>query len=299
MSDAVRVEGLRFAYPPSTPGGVAPWVLDGLDLRVAPGEWLAIMGANDSGKTTLCLLLAGLAPYLTGGTLEGRIMVAGRDTQKHPPPALADVMGIVFQETEAQLFNATVEAEVAWGLENLGLPLTQIRARIAQVLALLRLEDLRDRPPEALSGGEKKRLALASVLAMRPALLVLDEPLGGLDPGGRAEVLAALSTLRQESAAAIVMTESDPEPVAAFADRIVVLERSSAIPGEGGAAAGACVGLEGPPRAVFCQAERLAALGVAMPQMAQVAAGLNRRLGTSFDFYTPRQARDTLAAYLG
>jgi energy-coupling factor transporter ATP-binding protein EcfA2 len=291
--DAVRAEGLRFAYPPSTPGGAAPWVLDGLDLRVAPGEWLAIMGASDAGKTTLCLLLAGLAPYLTGGTLEGRVVVAGRDTREHPPPALSDAVGIVFQETEAQLFNATVEAEVAWGLENLGLPVAQIRARIAQVLARLRLEDLRDRPPEALSGGEKKRLALASVLAMRPALLVLDEPLGGLDPGGRAEVLAALSTLRQESAAAIVMTESDPEPVAAFADRVVVLER----PATG--AAGARIGLEGPPRAAFCQEDRLAALGVAVPQMAQVAAGLNRRLGTSFDFYTPRQARDTLAAYLG
>ncbi|MEJ2209489.1 MAG: ATP-binding cassette domain-containing protein, partial [Anaerolineae bacterium] len=210
-----------------------------------------------------------------------------------------DAVGIVFQETEAQLFNATVEAEVAWGLENLGLPVAQIRARIAEVLALLRLEPLRDRGPEALSGGEKKRLALASVLAMRPGLLVLDEPLGGLDPGGRAEVLAALSTLRQESAAAIVMTESDPEPVAAFADRVVVLERPAGGSGEGGGAPGARIGLEGPPGAVFQQAQRLAALGVAVPQMAQVAAGLNRRLGTSFDFYTPEQARDALVAHLG
>lgn len=293
VTDAVRAEGLRFAYPPSTPGGLAPWVIDGLDLRAAPGEWLAIMGASDVGKTTLCLLLAGLAPYLTGGSFEGRVLIGRRDTQEFPPPALADAVGIVFQETEAQLFNATVEAEVAWGLENLGLPVDQIRARIAEVLALLRLEHLRERTPEALSGGEKKRLALASVLAMRPALLVLDEPLGGLDPGGRAEVLAALSTLRQESAAAIVMTESDPEPVAAFADRVVVLERPA------GSAAGARIGLEGPPRTIFHQAQRLAALGVAVPQMAQVAAELNRRLGTSFDFYTLEQARDALAAYLG
>jgi len=147
--DAVQAAGLRFAYPPSTPDGPAPWVIDGLNLRAAPGEWLAIMGASDAGKTTLCLLLAGLAPYLTGGTLEGKIAVAGRDTQEHLPPALADAVGIVFQETEAQLFNSTVEAEVAWGLENLGLPVEQIRVRIAEVLALLRLEHLRDRAPDA------------------------------------------------------------------------------------------------------------------------------------------------------
>jgi energy-coupling factor transporter ATP-binding protein EcfA2 len=299
VTDAVRAEGLRFAYPPSTPGGAAPWVIDGLDLHVAPGEWLAILGASDAGKTTLCLLLAGLAPYFTGGSLKGHVLITGRDTQAHPPPGLADTVGIVFQETEAQLFNSTVEAEVAWGLENLGLPVDQIRARIARVLALLRLESLRDRAPEALSGGEKKRLALASVLAMRPALLVLDEPLGGLDPGGRAEVLAALSTLRRESAAAIVMTESDPEPVATFADRVVVLERPAGGAGEGAGPAGARIALEGPPQAVFRQVERLAALGVAVPQMAHVAAGLNRRLGTSFDFYTLEQAQDALAADLG
>jgi energy-coupling factor transporter ATP-binding protein EcfA2 len=296
--DAVRATGLRFAYPPLSPGAPAPWVIDGLDLQASPGEWLAIMGASDVGKTTLCLLLAGLAPYLTGGSLEGDVLVAGRDAQEHPPPGLSDAVGIVFQETEAQLFNATVEAEVAWGLENLGLPVDEIRARIGEILSLLRLEHVRRRAPEGLSGGEKKRVALASVLAMRPALLILDEPLGGLDPGGRAEVLAALATLRRDSAAAIVMTEADPEPVATFADRMVVLERPASALAEGSSTAGTRIGLEGPPRYVFRQVERLAALGVDVPQMARVAAGLNRRLGTSFDFFTLEQARDALAAHL-
>ncbi|NLF14683.1 MAG: ATP-binding cassette domain-containing protein, partial [Anaerolineaceae bacterium] len=107
---AIRVEGLRFAYPPLSSGAIAPWVLDGLDLEVRAGEWLAVMGASDVGKTTLCLLLAGLAPSLTGGTLEGRVLVAGRDTQHHPPPALAALVGLVFQEVEAQVFNPSVEA---------------------------------------------------------------------------------------------------------------------------------------------------------------------------------------------
>lgn len=299
MTDAVRAVGLRFAYPPSTPGGPAPWVIDGLDLRVPPGEWLAVMGASDTGKTTLCLLLAGLAPYLTGGTLEGRVEVGGRDTQQHPPPALADAAGIVFQETEAQLFNATVEAEVAWGLENLGLSVDEMRARIDDVLGLLRLGHVRHRPPEDLSGGEKKRVALASVLVMRPSLLILDEPLSGLDPGGRAEVLAALYTLRREFSATIVMTEGDPEPVAAFADRVVVLERPEVARGQADGQPGTRIGLEGPPRTVFSQVGRLAALGVSVPQVARVAAGLNRRLGTSFDFYTLDQAQEALAAHLG
>lgn len=288
---AIRVEGLRFAYPPLSPGAAAPWVLDGLDLEVQAGEWLAVMGASDVGKTTLCLLLAGLAPSLTGGTLEGRVVVAGRDTQQHPPPALAAVVGLVFQEVEAQIFNPTVEAEIAWGLENLGLPPAEIRARVDAALAMFRLERLRGRPPHGLSGGEKKRVALASVLAMRPAVIILDEPLGGLDPAGRDEVLAALSTLRSELDATIVMTEGDPEAVAAFARRLLVLER----PPNGGTR----VALDGPPGAVFRQAERLESLGVDVPQLVRVAAGLNRRLGTEFDFATAGEAQKALAAYLG
>ena len=120
--DAIRSRGCALPTRPYRPRRCAPWVLDGLDLRVRRGEWLAVMGASDAGKTTLCLLLAGLAPHLTGGQMEGRIVVAGRDTRQHPPPALADTVGLLFQEPEAQLFNPTVETEVAWGLENLGLP---------------------------------------------------------------------------------------------------------------------------------------------------------------------------------
>jgi energy-coupling factor transporter ATP-binding protein EcfA2 len=289
MSISILAEGLRFAYPSLSPDVAASWVIDGLDLQVHESEWLAVMGASDVGKTTLCLLLAGLAPHLTAGTMEGRVIVAGRDTAQHPPPALADAVGLLFQEPEAQLFNPTVEAEVAWGLENLGLPVADIRERVDEMLTLLRLEQVRQRSPGELSGGEKKRLALASVLAMRPAVLILDEPMGGLDPTGRHEVLAALAMLcgqDPEQPVTIVMTESDPEAVAAFADRLVVLDKGQ-------------VSLEGPPRTLFAQVDRMAALGVAVPQLAQVAGILNRRLGTSFDFLSEEEAQHALAVHLG
>jgi energy-coupling factor transporter ATP-binding protein EcfA2 len=183
------------------------------------------------------------------------------------------------------LFNPTVEAEIAWGPENLGLPVSEIRARVDEMLTLLRLEHTRHRVPSQLSGGEKKRVALASVLVMRPDVLILDEPMGGLDPIGRQEVLAALSRLRQDRSTTIVMTESDPEAVAAFADRVVVLHQGQ-------------VALEGPPRVFFRQVDQLAPLGVAVPQMARVAAALNEHLGTAFDFLTVDEAREALAVHL-
>ncbi len=286
VTEPILVEGLRFAYPPPAAGAPGPWIIDGLNLRVRKGEWLAVMGPSDAGKTTLCLLLAGLAPHLTGGTVEGRIVVAGLDPQDHPPPALAGVVGILFQEPDAQLFSSSVEAEVAWGLENMGLPVAQIQARVDEMLALLHLDHVRQRAPGELSGGEKKRLALASVLAMRPALLILDEPMGGLDPIGRTEVLAALSDLRRAASTTIVMTESDPEAVAAFADRLGILSQGQ-------------ITLEGTPRDLFAQTKRLAELGVAIPVVARLAADLNRRLGTEFDFLTVDEARAALAVHLG
>jgi energy-coupling factor transporter ATP-binding protein EcfA2 len=285
FSCPVLIQGLRFAYPALSADAPAPWVIDGLDLSVRAGEWLAVMGPSDVGKTTLCLLLAGLAPHLTGGQMEGRVVIAGQDTHDYPPPALANTVGLVFQEPEAQLFNTTVEAEVAWGLENLGLPVAAIQGRVDEVLAVFRLDRARHRAPHELSGGEKKRLALASVLAMHPRLLILDEPMGGLDPVGRGEVLAVLSALRRDRSVTIVMTESDPEAVAAFADRLVVLHRGQ-------------IAVDGTPRSLFRQVDRLAGLGVAGPQMSRVAAALNRRLGTAFDFLTVQEAREALADHL-
>ena len=285
MDDIVIVENLHYAYPPLTPGGEPIPVLKGVSLRVQRGEFLALMGPTGVGKTTFCLTLNGLLPHLMGGTLEGRVVVAGMDTRDHGPGQMSRQVGLVFQDPESQLFNMTVEDEVAFGLESLGLSPSEMEERIAWALEVVRLPGLRKRHPLHLSGGQKKRLAIATVLAMRPQVLVLDEPVTGLDPLGQHEVLAVIEKLKREEEATVVMVEQDAEAVMAWADRVVIMERGRLV-------------LEGTPRQVFSQVESLHDWGLAVPQMSELAHLFNRRQGTSFHFTTEDEAYSTLAREL-
>ncbi|MBC8263013.1 MAG: ABC transporter ATP-binding protein, partial [Anaerolineales bacterium] len=173
-------------------------MLKGINLRVRRGEFLALMGSTGVGKTTFCLTLNGILPQLMGGSFEGQIVVAGMDTRDHGPGEMSRQVGLVFQDPESQLFNMTVEDEMAFGLESLGLSPAEMEERIAWALEAVRLFGLRKRHPLQLSGGQKKRLAIATVLAMRPQVLVLDEPVTGLDPLGRHEVLSVVEQLKRE-----------------------------------------------------------------------------------------------------
>jgi energy-coupling factor transport system ATP-binding protein len=239
------------------------------------------MGANGAGKTTLCRLVTALAPQHTGGELSGRLTVLGHDSSQVEPAALAGRVGVTFQEVEHQLFNATVEAEVAWGLEALGMPPDEMARRLQWALEVVGLDVDLSRSPASLSGGQQRRLALAVALASRPELLVLDEPVGGLDPAGAREVLDALAALRQETRAAILMTESNPEAVLALADEVAVLADGQ-------------VAADGPPDSVFARADMLGQLGVAVPQLARLAAGLNAKLETDYSFLTLDAAEQAL-----
>ncbi len=198
-------------------------VLRGVHLHAGLGEFIALLGRVGVGKTTLCLSLNGLVPQATGGTIRGRVMVRGRDTRRLPPAALARDVGMVFQDPESQLFQLTVEDEIAFGLENLGVPADEIDRRIDWALSLVGMEGFRRRSPRRLSGGQMQRVAIAAALAPRPSLLVLDEPTAHLDPLGRAEVLAALNQLRNEMEATVIMATQDIEWVVQMADRIAVL----------------------------------------------------------------------------
>lgn len=287
MNDIIIVENLHYAYAmfsaaPSTPDGEPIPVLKGVNLRVRRGEFLALMGPTGVGKTTLCLTLNGILPHLMGGTFEGKVIVAGMDTREHGPGQMSRQVGLVFQDPESQLFNMTVEDEVAFGLESLGLSPAEMEERIAWALEAVRLPGLRRRHPLQLSGGQKKRLAIATVLAMRPQVLVLDEPVTGLDPLGRHEVLSVIEQLKREGETTVVMVEQDAEAVMAWADRVVIMEQGRLV-------------LEGTPRQVFSQAESLHGWGLAVPQMSELAHLFNRRQGTTFHFTTEDEACSTLA----
>ena len=258
-----------------------------MDLRVEAGEALAIMGAPGSGKTTLCRALVGLVPHLSGGVFGGRVEVLGLDTRRVRPPELAGRAGIVFDDPETQLFNLTVEDEVAFGPESLGLPPAEIRRRVTEALALVGLEVELSRAPSALSGGQQQRLALATAIALQPELLVLDAPAAQLDPLGQAEFYQALARLRRERALTLVLAEPDPELVAEHADRVVVLHRGR-------------VALEGPPEDVFADPRALAALGVAGSEASEVAWHIGALEGgaTQLRFATVERGAAALAALL-
>ncbi len=200
----LTAESLTFAYPPLLSSDSPSPALRELDVRLASGAALTIAGPSGSGKSSLCHLLAGLAPRHTGGTVNGRLRLGGLDVLAEMPPP--DLVGLLFQDATAQLFNPTVELELAWGLEALALPPVEISRRVEEALGRFGLGALRQRPPWALSGGEQKRVALAALWAMRPRLLLLDEPLGGLDPEGRTDVFDALRLAAAEGVTRLATT---------------------------------------------------------------------------------------------
>jgi len=204
-------EGIRFRY--ATTGRQVDdreWALDGVDLAIERGERVAVLGASGAGKSTLCRCLNGLIPHVARGRFGGRVVVDGLETASHRVAELAEHAGLVFQDFEAQLFCPTVELEVAFGPENLGLPRDEIRCRVRDALDALGLGPLASRPIHALSGGQKQRLAVAAVMALRPALLCLDEASSDLDGDGR-ECLAHLAEELARDGRAVVAADSEPE----------------------------------------------------------------------------------------
>jgi energy-coupling factor transport system ATP-binding protein len=216
---------IRFADAP------AP-VLEHVDLTVPEGELALVVGRTGSGKTTLLRAVNGLVPHFSGGTLSGRVVVDGRDTRDHRPRDLADVVGFVGQDPLAGFVTDTVEDELAYGMESLGLPTDVMRKRVEETVDLLGLADLRDRPLADLSGGQQQRVAIGSVLTTHPRILVLDEPTSALDPLAAEEVLATLQRLVHDLGLTVVLAEHRLERVAQYADRVLL------VPGDGRVLAG-------------------------------------------------------------
>ncbi|MGM1064691.1 ABC transporter ATP-binding protein, partial [Saccharothrix sp. Mg75] len=198
-------------------------VLAGVDLHVPEGELCLVVGRTGSGKSTLLRAVNGLVPHFTGGTLAGRVLVDGRDTRTHPPRELADVVGVVAQDPQAGFVTDSVEEELAYSMESLGLPNAVMRKRVEETLDLLGLAGLRDRPLATLSGGQQQRVAVGAALTAHPRVLVLDEPTSALDPGAAEDVLAALHRLVHDLGMTVLIAEHRLERVAQYADRVVWL----------------------------------------------------------------------------
>lgn len=216
----LTLSGVEYRYP----AAVAP-SLDDVDLVVGPGEVVGLVGPNEAGKTTLCLVASGLAPVAIGGRLAGTVEIDGARTADLRPHELAQRVGILFQNAATQLSGTvpTVWEEVAFGPRNLGLGTSEIVDRVDAVLRLLRIEPLAARDPTRLSGGQAQLVALASVLALRPRCLVLDEPTSQLDPAGTRLVGDALVHLATETDTAILVVEHKSDLLASVATRVVLL----------------------------------------------------------------------------
>jgi energy-coupling factor transporter ATP-binding protein EcfA2 len=215
----IEIENLTYRYPHTQ-----HLALRDLSLQVETGEFVAVIGANGAGKSTLCYTLTGFVPHFFQGELAGRVHVAGLETKDHPLEDIVLVSGLVFQNPFNQISGAkfSVYDEIAFGLENLGVPREEMPPRIERAMAMTGIADMADRSPYALSGGQQQRVALASMLVMEPQVLVLDEPTSQLDPLGSREVFAVIRELSREGMA-VVMAEHKLEWVAAFADRVLVL----------------------------------------------------------------------------
>ncbi|MFE9630667.1 ABC transporter ATP-binding protein [Streptomyces sp. NPDC006463] len=221
---------IRFEQVSVTYEGAAGPSLQGVDLVIPEGELTLLVGPSGVGKSTLLGAVSGLVPHFTGGTLRGRVTVAGRDTRTHKPRELADVVGTVGQDPPAHFVTDVVEDELAYGMESLGLPPAVMRRRVEETLDLLGLNELRDRPIATLSGGQQQRVAIGSVLTPHPKVLVLDEPTSALDPAAAEEVLAVLQRLVHDLGTTVLMAEHRLERVVQYADQVLLLPSPGAAP---------------------------------------------------------------------
>src|SRR5215210_6413405 len=223
MEPAVSVQGLGYRYR-----GQQKPALQGVDLEVAEGEFVVVMGPSGAGKSTLCVSLNGLIPHFFRGKMEGEVRVGGRSTREGKVGEFAQEVGLVFQDFEAQLFSTNVTLEVAFGPENFRVERDEMVERVERVLGQVRLEGFEKRTPATLSGGQKQRLAIASVLAIEPRILCLDEPTTDLDPVGKLGIFEIAEELKDRDDVTLIVVEHETEETI-DAERIIVLREGKIV----------------------------------------------------------------------
>ncbi len=250
----LRMEDVSYQYEPDARPAVSH-----VTLEVERGSFVAVLGHNGSGKSTLAKLMNAL--FLP---TEGRVLVCGMDTLTEEKVwNIRRHAGMVFQNPDNQIVANVVREDVAFGLENLGVPQDEMVRRVEAALSAVRMSEFAETAPHMLSGGQKQRVAIAGVLAMEPELIIMDEATAMLDPSGRAEVLATVRKLNREKGMTVVWITHFMEE-AAVADRLVVMNDGS-------------VAMEGTPRQVFSRVEKIKALGLDVPPMAELAQALRDR----------------------
>jgi energy-coupling factor transporter ATP-binding protein EcfA2 len=257
LSNILEIKGLNFRYPDSSRKAVADF-----NLAVPEGEIVVLAGPSGCGKSTLLRAVNGLIPHMYSGDYSGEVRVGESVVKDSNMRDLAQMVGFLFQNPENQIFMFTVERDVAFGLENLGVPRPEMRARVEEAMSLLEIGDLALRAPHELSDGQKQRVALAGVLAMKPRLVILDEPTSLLDPKTAAELVTLVANLRKELGTTFLVVEHRLDLLVSVADRMVVMNEGTKA-------------LEGTPKEVLF-GDEAEGYGVAVPSVTKLQKMLLR-----------------------
>lgn len=253
----IEVKDLSYSYSASE-----AQALKDVNLTIERGSFVTLTGPSGCGKTTLCRCINGLIPHFYGGEMKGDVLVSGMSVRDHEIRELAKHVGFVFQNPENQLFALSVEKDVAFGLENLALPREEIRRRVEWAMEMTGIEDLRERAPHELSGGQQQRVAIACVLAMKPEVMILDEPTSFLDPMVATRLFQVINKLNKELNLTIILVEHRLDLLCQYTDRVIVMDEGEAR-------------LDGTPRDVF-SSEEAKLLGIGIPKVMRLYKELKK-----------------------
>lgn len=259
MEPLISVEGLSFAYGESERSA-----LEDLYLQIWPGEFVGVTGPAGAGKSTLVLCINGIIPHFQTGRFQGKVLIAGKDTFETGCAEISKRVGSVFQDPEAQIVAPTVEDEIAFGLENFGVEPLLMEKRISEALQVIGITHLRHRSTMELSGGQKQRVAIAAAVAMRPEILILDEPTSELDPLGTLEVFEVLRQLNRDHHLTIIVVEQKITILLEYIKRLLVLEQ--------GRLQADCT-----PAQIVGEPERLRRIGLKAPPVSELAYLLQKK----------------------
>lgn len=280
---SIKIENLTYVYMPKTP--FEKKAIDNVSIEIKQGEFVALIGHTGSGKSTLIQHINGLLKPTSGSLLVDDIDITKKNVKL---TNIRKKVGLVFQYPEYQLFEETIEKDIAFGPRNLGLDNDEINKRVQRAMKIVGLdyEEYKDKSPFEISGGQKRRVAIAGVVAMQPRVLILDEPTAGLDPKGRDDILSKLVELYNQNDMTIILVSHSMEDVAKVANRIVVMDK------------GKCI-LDGSPQKVFSEIELLESVGLAVPQATYLIRELrNKGFDLSQDIFTVEKAKQELLRIL-